>query len=169
LFHGEDAFEVGLGGFQFGLLFFPGGTVFSERILDLRNRRVVVQYFPQRFLFFTGLRPKTAPSAGSSRSAGTAGTSAWTAHSHAAAIVGFPARVHHFLNQRLNCRPFIVIGDVQIFSDLVHHVLPELGGIEVASWTAVARASRSRTAAIVILRDQTSAAQPEGGSHPHNA
>jgi hypothetical protein len=63
------------------------------------------------------------------------------------------------LNQRLYRGPFFVIGDIQVFSDLVHHVLSELGRVEVASRSAPAWASRTTrariagTAAVVILRE----------------
>jgi hypothetical protein len=180
LFCVEDTSEFGLGGFQLGLFVFPGGAVFGERIFDLRNRRVIRNRLLQCFLFVAGWRPKGTPSSWTSWTTRTTFWSArstrstWPAHAHAASHVGLPARFHHFLNQRLNRGPFSVVGEVEVFSDVVHHALSELGRVEVASRPVVAGPARAaiarttRTAAVVILGEQTSAGQAQGGDHPKN-
>jgi hypothetical protein len=178
LFYVEDASEVGLGGFQLGLFFFPGGAEFGERVFDLRSGRVVFNGLLQRLLFLAGRGAKARPTAGAARTSWrTARTarSTWpsprttrTAHEHAAAHIGLPARFHHFLDQRLNGRPFSVIGDAEVCSDVVHHALTELGGVEIASRTAGATRTTG-TAAIVILGKQPSAAKAQDCDHPQNS
>jgi hypothetical protein len=162
----QDAFEVGLGGFQLGLLVLPGGAEFGEGVFDVLTMRIVVNNLLQRLLFGSGLRPRAAPpwrtamTARTSRTAETAGTPHADFH--------IPTRVHYFLNLGLNDGPFIIVGDIQVLPNSVHHPLLELGWVKAGARSAGATGP-ARASAVVILSEQVSAARPQGGGHSQNA
>src|SRR5580658_1999850 len=52
----EDTFELGLGGFQFGLFVFARATDFGQCVFDLGDGRIIVEGLLQGLLFLAGLR-----------------------------------------------------------------------------------------------------------------
>jgi len=144
-------------------------------VFDLRWRRFVVQGLLQSLLlgaFWRSKRRSSAGLAGTARTATRSAGTAWTTHPHTA-HVGLTSRFHHFLHQRLNRGPLGVIGDVQALLDMFEHALSELGRVEVAWRSVVAGTSRAAritgAASVIVLREQISAAQPQGGEYSQDS
>src|ERR1035441_1533753 len=178
---GQNFFQVGLRGFEFGLLGFLRSLVFGEQILDLRRRGVIVQRLLQRILFRAGMAEHAAASAAGPAALTAAILSATIATEHPAhaATADIAACVHDFLHERLHCAPVRVICEVQLVADAVHHALLESSGIKISAAAAATAALTiaplaAALAAVVIitiaitgvlLRENVADAQSQSGSN----
>ena len=77
---------------------------------------------------------------------------------HAAAETDVASCVHHFLNHRLNGIPFGVVGETELFLDVVHKELLLCAGSKLRQ--------PPPAAAVVILRGNIAGAQEQGGGNP---
>src|ERR1035438_1117211 len=143
---GQNFFQVGLRGFELGLLGFLRSLVFGEQILDLRRRGVIVQGLLQGILFRSGLAEHAAASAAGLAALTAAILSATIATEHPAhaATADIAACVHDFLHERLHRAPVRVVCEVQLVADAVHHALLESSGIKISA------AATATTAALAI-------------------
>ena len=160
LFYRQHPAELFLCLDQFVLFGLLGSFVSGQRGLNLRRGRIVINRLLQGFRFRAGRAAKEAtPTTAGGGIIGIAAVATPIAEhaAHAAAETDIPPRVHHFLDQWLNGVPVGVVGIAELIPNPVHHPLLHLGGIEVASTAATARAAA--VAAIVVLCQKTAGAE----------
>src|ERR1043165_932518 len=139
LAHRKHFAQFGLGLFKFGLLVLAGLDELRDCRLELRVRSLAINRLLQSLSLGAGFPAEpaagTAPSTLIARTViVAAGRAAASAESSSYPVADDRSlSVHHFFDQRLERFPIRVILDLQALLETLHHPLPELRRVEVAS------------------------------------